>query len=381
MEAYLDNSATTRCSKAAADMVYKLLTEDFGNPSSLHMKGVIAENYINDAKKKIAKTLKVQEKEILFTSGGTESNNLAIIGSALANKRAGKHIITSSVEHASVYSPMQFLEELGFEVTYLPVNSDGQISVEKLKAAIRDDTILVSLMHVNNEIGAVMPIEEAGAAIKAANPSTIFHVDAIQSYGKFVIRPKKMNIDLLSVSGHKIHGPKGSGFLYIKDKTRIKPIIYGGGQQKGMRSGTENVPGIVGLAVACEKMIGKNYENAEKIREVKEYFQERIKEIEDIKDNSGKAPHVASISFKKLRSEVLLHALEDREIYVSSGSACSSNKKQAVSGTLNAIALSDEFKDGTLRFSFSIENTKEEVDETIKALKELVPMLRRFVRK
>lgn len=224
MEAYLDNSATTRCSKAAADMVYKLLTEDFGNPSSLHMKGVIAENYINDAKKKIAKTLKVQEKEILFTSGGTESNNLAIIGSALANQRAGKHIITSSVEHASVYSPMQFLEELGFEVTYLPVNSDGQISVEKLKDAIRDDTILVSLMHVNNEIGAVMPIEEAGAAIKAVNPSIIFHVDAIQSYGKFVIRPKKMNIDLLSVSGHKIHGPKGSGFLYIKDKTKIKPI-------------------------------------------------------------------------------------------------------------------------------------------------------------
>ena len=169
MEAYLDNSATTRCSKAAADMVYKLLTEDFGNPSSLHMKGVIAENYINDAKKKIAKTLKVQDKEILFTSGGTESNNLAIIGSALANKRAGKHIITSSVEHASVYSPMQFLEKLGFEVTYLPVNSDGQISVEKLKDAIRDDTILVSLMHVNNEIGAVMPIEEAGAAIKAVN--------------------------------------------------------------------------------------------------------------------------------------------------------------------------------------------------------------------
>ena len=209
----------------------------------------------------------------------------------------------------------------------------------------------------------------------------IFHVDAIQAYGKLPIVPKNMGIDLLSTSGHKIHGPKGIGFLYIKEGTKISPIIFGGGQQKGMRSGTENVPGIVGLAVACEKMIGKNYENAEKIREVKEYFQERIKEIEDIKDNSGKAPHVASISFKKLRSEVLLHALEDREIYVSSGSACSSNKKQAVSGTLNAIALSDEFKDGTLRFSFSIENTKEEVDETIKALKELVPMLRRFVRK
>ena len=229
MEAYLDNSATTRCSKAAADMVYKLLTEDYGNPSSLHMKGVEAENYINDAKKKIAKTLRVQDKEILFTSGGTESNNTAIIGAAMANKRSGRHIITSSVEHASVLSVMQFLEEQGFEITYLPVNHDGVISVEELKNAVREDTILVSLMHVNNEIGAVMPIEEAGAAIKEKNPATLFHVDAIQSYGKLEIRPKRMNIDMLSVSGHKIHGPKGSGFLYIKDKTKIKPIIYGGG--------------------------------------------------------------------------------------------------------------------------------------------------------
>lgn len=220
MEAYLDNSATTRCSKAAADMVYKLLTEDYGNPSSLHMKGVEAENYINDAKKKIAKTLRVQDKEILFTSGGTESNNTAIIGAAMANKRAGRHIITSSVEHASVLSVMQFLEEQGFEITYLPVNHDGVISVEELKNAVREDTILVSLMHVNNEIGAVMPIEEAGAAIKEKNPATLFHVDAIQSYGKLEIRPKRMNIDMLSVSGHKIHGPKGSGFLYIKTRPK-----------------------------------------------------------------------------------------------------------------------------------------------------------------
>ena len=381
MEAYLDNSATTRCCEEAAQLVVKLLTEDYGNPSSLHNKGVIAENYMNDARKKIAKTLKVQEKEICFTSGGTESNNLAIIGVAEANKRSGKHVITTSIEHPSVSATMAYLEEHGYEVTYLPVDAYGVISLDDLKAAIRPDTILVSLMQVNNEIGAVEPIAEAGALIKQCNPQTLFHVDAIQSYGKMRIYPAKMHVDLLSVSGHKIHGPKGSGFLYIKEGTKISPIIFGGGQQKGMRSGTENVPGIVGLAVACEKMIGKKYENAEKIREVKEYFQERIKEIEDIKDNSGKAPHVASISFKKLRSEVLLHALEDREIYVSSGSACSSNKKQAVSGTLNAIALSDEFKDGTLRFSFSIENTKEEVDQTIEALKELVPMLRRFVRK
>ena len=249
MEAYLDNSATTRCNQAAADLMMKLLTEDFGNPSSMHNKGVIAENYMNDARKKIARTLKVQDKEICFTSGGTESNNLAIIGSAEANRRSGKHIITTSIEHPSVSATTAYLEEHGYEVTYLPVDHDGVISLEDLAEAIRPDTILVSLMMVNNEIGAVEPIAEAGALIKKVNPNTLFHVDAIQAYGKMRIFPSKMNIDLLSVSGHKIHGPKGSGFLYIKDKTKIHPIINGGGQQKGMRSGTENVPAIAGLGV------------------------------------------------------------------------------------------------------------------------------------
>ena len=381
MEAYFDNSATTRCFEEVKDIVVKTMMEDFGNPSAMHQKGVDAEGYVKESARTLAQILKVTEKEILFTSGGTESNNLALIGGALANKRSGNHIITTAIEHAAVSQPVAFLQEQGFEVTILPVDGHGVVKLDALEKALRPDTILVSTMMVNNETGAVMPVEKIGAMIQEKCPKALYHVDAIQAFGKYRIYPKKWNIHLLSVSSHKIHGPKGIGFLYIKEGTKISPIIFGGGQQKGMRSGTENVPGIVGLAVACEKMIGKNYENAEKIREVKEYFQERIKEIEDIKDNSGKAPHVASISFKKLRSEVLLHALEDREIYVSSGSACSSNKKQAVSGTLNAIALSDEFKDGTLRFSFSIENTKEEVDETIKALKELVPMLRRFVRK
>ena len=381
MEAYFDNSATTRCFDEVKDIVCKTMTGDFGNPSAMHKKGMEAENYVRKSAQTLAKLLKVNEKEILFTSGGTESDNLAIIGGVEANKRMGNHIITTAVEHAAVSQPVAFLQEQGFEVTILPVDGHGVVKLDALEKALRPDTILVSTMMVNNETGAVMPVEKIGAMIQEKCPKALYHVDAIQAFGKYRIYPKKWNIHLLSVSSHKIHGPKGIGFLYIKEGTKISPIIFGGGQQKGMRSGTENVPGIVGLAVACEKMIGKNYENAEKIREVKEYFQERIKEIEDIKDNSGKAPHVASISFKKLRSEVLLHALEDREIYVSSGSACSSNKKQAVSGTLNAIALSDEFKDGTLRFSFSIENTKEEVDETIKALKELVPMLRRFVRK
>lgn len=384
MEAYLDNSATTRCSKAAADMVYKLLTEDFGNPSSLHMKGVIAENYINDAKKKIAKTLKVQEKEILFTSGGTESNNLAIIGSALANKRAGKHIITSSVEHASVYSPMQFLEELGFEVTYLPVNSDGQISVEKLKAAIRDDTILVSLMHVNNEIGAVMPIEEAGAAIKAANPSTIFHVDAIQSYGKFVIRPKKMNVDLLSVSGHKIHGPKGSGFLYIKDKTRIKPIIYGGGQQKGMRSGTENVPAYAGLGVAAEEIYTDFDKKIAHMYSIRDHFIDEVLQIDGVTVNGRcdheNAPHVVSVSIEGIRAEVMLHTLEEKNVYVSAGSACSSNHP-AISSTLKSIGVKQNLLDSTIRFSFCVNTTMEEVDYAISVMRDVIPKLQKYTRR
>lgn len=378
---YFDNAATTRVFPEVVKVMQDAMESSYGNPSAKHMKGMEAENLVKKAQEVIAKTLKAKPKEILFTSGGTESNNTALIGTALANQRKGKHIITTKIEHASVYEPIAWLCEQGFEITYLDVTSEGIIDLEQLKNAIREDTILVSCMMVNNEIGAIEPIEEAGKIIKEKNPETIFHVDAIQAYGKMPIIPKNLKIDLLSMSGHKIHGPKGIGFLYIKEGTKIQPIIFGGGQQKGMRSGTENVPGIVGLACACEKMIKNDYENAQRIREVKEYFQERIKEIEDIKDNSGQAPHIASISFKKIRSEVLLHALEDRGIYVSSGSACSSNKKQVVSGTLNAIALADEYKDGTLRFSFSIENTKEEVDETIEVLKELVPMLRKFVRR
>lgn len=378
---YFDNAATTRVFPEVLKVMEEAMEVTYGNPSAKHIKGMEAENKIKEAQEVIGKTLRAKPKEIFFTSGGTESNNTAIFGTAMANRRRGKHIITTKIEHASVYEPMYHLEDLGFEVTYLNVDASGLVDLDQLKDAVREDTILVSCMMVNNEIGAIQPIEEIGKIVKEKNPQVIFHVDAIQAYGKMPIIPKNMGIDLLSMSGHKIHGPKGIGFLYIKEGTKISPIIFGGGQQKGMRSGTENVPGIVGLSCACQKMIGNQYENAERIRQVKEYFQERIKEIDGIKDNSGQAPHVASVSFRKLRSEVLLHALEDKGIYVSSGSACSSNKKQAVSGTLNAIGLNDEFKDGTLRFSFSIENTKQEVDETIEVLKELVPMLRRFVRK
>lgn len=383
MEAYLDNSATTRCSEKAAALMMELLTQEYGNPSSLHMKGVVAEKYITEAKKKIAKTLKVQEKEILFTSGGTESNNLAIIGSAFANQRAGKHIITTAIEHASVGSPVAFLEENGFEITRLSVDKDGVISLEELKNVLRPDTILVTIMQVNNEIGAVEPIEEAGVIIKSANPNTLFHVDAIQSYGKMRINPKKANIDLLSVSGHKIHGPKGSGFLYIKEKTKIKPIIFGGGQQKGMRSGTENVPAIAGLGVAAEEIYANFDENISRMYELRNYFIQEVEQISGVSVNGKKteenAPHVVSVSIKGVRAEVILHTLEDRNIYVSAGSACSSNKP-AISSTLKSIGLPAELLDSTVRFSFSIHTTKEEIDYALSVMKEVIPMLQKYTR-
>lgn len=384
MEAYLDNSATTRCSDKAAELMMKLLLEDYGNPSSLHMKGVIAEKYMNEAKKQIAKTLKAQEKEIVFTSGGTESNNLAIIGSAMANRRAGMHVITSSIEHASVSNPMAYLEEQGFEVTYLPVDSKGVISMEALKNAIREDTILVSLMQVNNEIGAIQPIEEAGKIIKAANPDIIFHVDAIQAYGKMRIAPKKLNIDLLSVSGHKIHGPKGSGFLYIRDKTKIRPVIFGGGQQKGMRSGTENVPAIAGLGLAAEEIYTDFEEKIDRMYALREYFIEQVTQIEGVSVNGqsqrASAPHVVSVSICGVRAEVMLHTLEDRGIYVSAGSACSSNKP-SVSHTLKSIGLAPELLDSTIRFSFSVHTTMEELDYALKVMREVIPMLQKYTRK
>lgn len=361
----------------------ELLTQDFGNPSSLHMKGVVAEKYITEAKKKIAKTLKVQEKEIVFTSGGTESNNLAIIGSAFANHRAGKHIITTEIEHASVGNPVNFLEENGFEVTRLSVDSQGVISVEELKNALRPDTILVTIMQVNNEIGAVEPIEEAGVVIKSVNPNTLFHVDAIQSYGKMRINPKKANIDLLSVSGHKIHGPKGSGFLYIKEKTKVKPILFGGGQQKGLRSGTENVPAIAGLGVAAEEIYEKLDENVSRMYELRNYFIQEVEQISGVTVNGKKtnenAPHVISVSIKGVRAEVILHTLEDRNIYVSAGSACSSNKP-AVSSTLKSIGLPVELLDSTVRFSLSVHTTKEEIDYALSVMKEVIPMLQKYTR-
>jgi cysteine desulfurase len=383
MEAYLDNSATTACSEKAAEMVMQVLTKDYGNPSSLHNKGIEGENFVRDARRIIAKTLKVKEKEIYFTSGGTESNNLAIVGYAMANQRAGKHIISTPFEHPSVGNPLAFLEEQGFEVSYLHVDRQGHIEIKELEDLIREDTILVSMMHVNNEIGVVLPIEEAGKVIKAKNPKCAFHVDAIQSYGKFKILPERIGVDMLSVSGHKIHGPKGSGFLYVNGKIKIKPEILGGGQEWGLRSGTQNTPAIAGLGVAAAEMYDHLEENREHLFQLRDHFIEEVTKIDGVSVNGplghDAAPQIVSVSVQSVRAEVLLHALEDKEIYVSAGSACSSNKP-SISKTLQAIHLDPNLLDSTVRFSFSVHTTMEEIDYALDAMRTLIPMLQRFTR-
>lgn len=385
MEIYLDNSATTRCYPEVGELVYKVMCQDYGNPSSMHRKGIDAEHYVKDAKDIIAKILKVNAKEIFFTSGGTESDNLALIGAARANRRGGNHLITSSVEHPAILNTMRYLEEEeGYRVTYLPVDSTGKIRLDALKEALCEDTILVSIMYVNNEVGAVQPIDEAVKIVKDYNSKILFHSDAVQGYGKFHIYPKRQGIDMLSVSGHKIHGPKGVGFLYINEKVKIKPILFGGEQQKNIRSGTENVPGIAGLGLAS-KMIYQDLDmKVALMRDLKQYFIDGISKIErttvhGLTDETS-APHIISVGFAGIRSEVLLHTLEERGVYISAGSACSSHKRKA-SATLSAMGLSASQIESTVRMSFSEENTFEEVEYCLQVLKEVVPMLRRYARR
>jgi len=311
---------------------------------------------------------------------------MALIGVAESRKRTGKHIITTAIEHPAILETVAHLQKEGFEISYLGTDENGVISVDELKGLIRKDTILVSIMHTNNEIGSVQPIAEAGKIIKACNPDCLFHVDAVQGYGKYVIVPKKMNIDLLSVSAHKIHGPRGVGFLYIKDKTRVLPIIYGGGQQKGLRSGTENVAGICGMAKAAELIYAKLDEDRDRLYSLKEYFIDELFKIEDVSVNGipeggirESAPHIVSASFRGIRSEVLLHSLEDKGIYVSAGSACASNRPH-VSATLQAIGLEKDLLDSTIRFSFSVETQKEELEYTIQTIKDILDKLRKYTR-
>lgn len=382
---YLDNAATTRPLDEVSDMVCETMKTVFGNPSSKHMCGVEAETVLKEAKNRIAVLLKVQEKEIIFTSGATEGNNTAILGVARRRKRSGMHIITTKLEHPSVREPFLKLEEEGFRVTYLDPDEKGLISPDDLKKALDDETTLVSVMYVHNETGALQPIEELGKVIKDHSRDICFHVDAVQAFGKLKVLPKSMNADLVTASAHKFHGPKGVGFLYIKEGVRCDPFIIGGGQQKNMRSGTENVPGIAGMAKALESMYDEGFE--ERIRaqyELRDYFINALDSVEDVnvfcKDSAYTAPNIISASFLGIKSEVLLHQLESDGVFVSSGSACSSNKP-GLSFSLAAMGATREELDSIIRFSFSYETKKEELDRVVELLKIHVPFLRQFVRK
>ena len=389
MEIYLDNSATTRVFPEVAELMTKIMCEDYGNPSSLHVKGMQAEQYLRGARDTFARILKVNEKEIFFTSGGTESDNLALIGCARANARRGKHLVTTQIEHPAVLNTMRYLESVGYQVTYLPVNAHGLISLEDLQRAVTQDTILVSIMHTNNEIGALEPVAEAAAVVKRRNPLALFHVDAVQGFGKAKIYPKRMGIDLLSASGHKIHGPKGVGLLYVGGQVKIQPIIHGGGQQMNLRSGTDNVPGIAGFARAAELLWAHYEDDVKRLYQCKEYFCNGVRKLEGVRingllpgepDGAGTAPHIVSVSVEGVRSEVLLHALEEEGIYVSAGSACAARKPQP-SATLKAMGIGKPLLESTIRFSFSVYTTQEELDYTLQAMYDKIPMLRRYTRK
>ena len=380
---YLDNSATTQPLEVVANKMMEVMRVDYGNPSSYHTMGLTAEKHIKEASKYFAEVLQCQADEIIYTSGGTESNNMAIIGVALAYIRDGKRIITTEIEHPSVYQVFKHLEGQGFEVIYLPVDSHGHIDIDDLESSINDETTLVSIMHVNNELGTVQDIEKIGQKIKGKNKNTIFHVDAIQSFSKIPINRRSSKIDLLSISSHKIYGPKGVGLLYKNKNVKMGPLFFGGGQQKDYRSGTENVPGIVGMYVAAKEIMANFDGYANKIRLLKEELGNSIlNNIDgtyingpDIEDG---APHILNIGFEDIKSEVLLHALEAANIYVSSGSACSSNKK-ADNQVLDSIGRDKGQLDEAIRFSLGINNNMEEMQETLAVLQKTIPMLRKVL--
>lgn len=381
---YFDNAATTKALNEVAEKVQYMLTENFGNPSSQSMMGVNSENEIIKSRKIIASSIDAEPDEIYFTSGGTESDNWAVFGTAKGYSRNGKHMITTSIEHPAVLMPMKQLEEDGWEITVLDVDEKGYINIEELKNAIREDTVLVSTILINNEIGTIQNVEQISHVIKSKNPKTLYHVDAVQAYGKYPINVRKMGIDMLSVSGHKIHGPKGIGFFYMKKGLKVRPLIFGGGHERGQRSGTENVPSIVGLAEAVRIDLTEMDRAAENVMLVKKALAEGIlNEIPNTSMNGPSleegSPYVLNISFEGLRSEVLLHALEEQEIYVSAGSACNSKKKGS-SSVLSAMGLSERQIEGAIRFSFCRFNTVEEAEKCISVLKEKVTFLRKYMR-
>lgn len=375
----MDNSATTKPYPEVINEMAEMMENYYGNPSSLHKLGLKAEKKLNEARELIARSVNASKDEIFFTSGGSESNNFLIKGFVNENG----NIITTKIEHPSVLNTCAALEKRGIKVIYLDVDSEGKINIEELLNSIDKDTQVVSIMHVNNEIGTIQDIEYIGNKIKDKSNRVKFHVDAVQSYGKLKIDVHRCNIDLLSVSGHKIHGPRGIGFAYIKKGLEPIPLICGGGQEKGFRSGTENIAAIRGMSKAADIIYSNLEENYRKVEEVKKYFIDKLKDIEGVKVNSPVSPdflpHILSASFIGVRAEVFLHLLEDDEIYASNGSACSSKNNKG-SHVLRAIGLKRDELEGTLRFSFNEFNSKEEVDYVIESIIKGLKMLRRIKR-
>lgn len=381
MEIYLDNAATTKPYKEVIEEMAKAMEEYYGNPSSLHKVGIKAEKEVNKCREYIASTINASKDEIYFISGASEGNNLVIKGIP----KQGNHVITTKFEHHSVLKVYEELEKNGVKVTYLDVDKDGMISLEQLENEITKDTVLVSIMFINNEIGSIQDICKIGKLIKEKSSRAKFHVDAVQAYGKFFIDVKKMNIDMLTTTGHKFHGPKGTGFLYLKKGIKPNSLIQGGSQESGIRAGTLNVPGIIALKAACKISSEHREENYEKVLEIKKYMIDKLGEIENVYINSPvddrHSPYILNVTFEGVRAEVLLHMLEDDDIYVSTGSACTS-KTSIASGSyvLKAIGLCDKDAEGGVRFSFSEDNTKEEIDIVINNLKKSLPFLRRIKR-
>jgi cysteine desulfurase len=374
---YFDNSATTKPYKEVVDSFIKVTTDYFGNPSSLHGLGGEAEKLLTKARKQVSELLEVKPSEIIFTSGGTESNNLAIKGVAIQHRNRGNHLITTTIEHASVKETFHQLEELGFRVTYIPVDEEGRVKATDIENAISQDTILVSVMHVNNEVGTIQPIIEIGNLLKNY-PKIMFHVDNIQGIGKVPLHLYKSSVDLCSFSAHKFHGLKGTGFLYIRDGIKISPLLTGGSQEKKHRSGTENVAGMVALARALRMSLNNEKTQLENLKNVKETILKGIQNVEEITvhtPSNGAAPHIINFSIKGFKAEVFVHALEDKDIYVSTTSACSS-KKQASSSTLIAMGVAEDTAKSAIRLSLAYNNTVEEALFVVDAIKETITKLK-----
>lgn len=384
MRVYFDNAATSRVSENVAKKMTDVMINNYGNPAAMYIMGLEAEKELISAQKTLAAIIGCNYDEIYFTSGGSEGDNLSILGTAKGYSRVGKNIITTKIEHPAVSVPFKNLEAEGFNATYLTVDSKGYINLDELKNSITNETILVSIILINNETGTIQNIEEIGKIIKDKNPKTIFHVDAVQAFGKYKINVRKAKVDLLTVSGHKFHCPKGLGFQYVRNGLKVKPMLFGGEQQRGLRAGTENPAGASALAEGAKEAYENLENNEKKVREIKEYLMNGIlNEIPDTFLNGDKidkaSPYVLNISFANVRSEVLLHSLEDKGIFVSSGSACNSKNKH-LSSVLTAMGVDEKLIGGAIRFSFSKYNTMDEAIYTLDCLKEIIPMLRRFNR-